>query len=65
MRVRMTMKEYNELITARDWCALKGFTGFQQFYTELLAEKAKTRRLPRGVQQETDEDEPDRRGRRF
>lgn len=65
MRLRMTMKEYNELVTARDWCARKDFGGFVQFYNELLGFQAKRRALPLGVQRELDEtEEPDRRGRR-
>ena len=65
MRLRLTMKDYNELVTSRDWCARKGFTGFQEFYNELLAFQARRRALPRGVQQEMDElEEPDRRDRR-
>ena len=64
MRVRLTMKQYNELITARDWCALNGFEGFKRWYDEELTFQARRRALPIGVQVEEEDDVPPRRERR-
>lgn len=59
------MKEYEELVEARDWCAKNGFSGFQQYYNEMIGFQAKRRALPIGIQREMEDDEePERRGRR-
>lgn len=49
-RVRLTMKQYNELIEARDWCARRGWEGMKRWYEEELAFQARRRALPLGVQ---------------
>ncbi len=63
-RVRLTMKQYNELIEARDWCHRKGFEGFKRWYDEELAFQAKRRALPIGIQL-TEDQSDDRRERRW
>lgn len=64
MRVRLTMKQYNELVEARDWCAINGFEGFKRWYEEMLDFQAKRRALPLGIQVEEQDDVPPRRERR-
>jgi hypothetical protein len=64
-RVRLTMKQYNELVDARDWCARKGFESLKQWYDEELAFIAYRRALPIGVHQELPEEAPPRRGSRW
>ncbi|MBV9125680.1 MAG: hypothetical protein JO112_20210 [Planctomycetes bacterium] len=45
-RVRISTREYNELVEAHDWCARKGFEGFKLFYEQLLGEHHRRRSLP-------------------
>lgn len=45
-RVRLSSKEYQELVEAHDWCAQKGFEGFKVFYDQLLTDLYKRRSLP-------------------
>ena len=60
-RVRLTMKQYNELLESRDWCAKNGFEGFKRWYDEELTFQARRRALPIGVQvMEQDEERPRR-----
>lgn len=61
-RVQLTMKQYNELIEARDWCAVRGFEGMKRWYDEELAFQTRRRALPLGVHVEQEE-EPPRRSR--
>lgn len=35
-RVKMTEREYQEIIEARAWCQKKGGSGFGNFYDDLL-----------------------------
>ncbi len=57
-RVRLSSKEYGELVEAHDWCAKNGWVGFQRFYDELLTFHAKRRALPpEAYGPETEEDE--------
>lgn len=62
-RVRLTMKQYKELVEARDWCAQHGFTGFNQWYNEELSFQAYRRALPLGLQVDQDQDDERRRDR--
>lgn len=64
-RVKLTQKQYQELVESRDWCARNGMSGLRDFYNDELAFQAFRRALPEGAreyaQQETDQ--PVRRGR--
>jgi hypothetical protein len=48
------MKQYNELIESRDWCARHEYYGMQQWYDEELGFQARRRALPKGIQLEYD-----------
>ena len=49
-RLKLTMKQYNELTESRDWCQRHGFEGMKRWYDEELAFQARRRALPNGVQ---------------
>lgn len=59
-RVRLTMKQYNELVESREWCKLNGFESFARWYDEELSFLARRRALPIGIQSE---EEPEERPR--
>ena len=54
-RVRLTMKQYNELVESRDWCHRHGFESMKRWYDEELFFLARRRSLPMGVQAEYEE----------
>ena len=56
-RVRITMKEYNEILESQKWCAERGMLGFQKFYTDLLADHEWRRSLPIQVMQQREQQE--------
>lgn len=55
-RVKLTMKQYNELVDSRDWCHRKGFESMKRWYDEELNFLARRRALPVGVQSDIEED---------
>ncbi len=64
-RVRLTVKQYNELVEARDWCAINALGGMKLFYDQLLEDHAYRRTLPKGIGQEIQqEDEREQRQQR-
>lgn len=54
-RVRLTIKQYNELTEARDWCAKNGLEGMKRWYDEELANHTKRKALPLSIQPDDDE----------
>jgi hypothetical protein len=64
-RVRLTQRQYRELIEARDWCARRGHEGFRVWYDELLSDHGYRRTLPVEVMEaRAVEEQDDHRGRR-
>lgn len=63
-RVKLTQKQYDELVEAREWCKRQDFRGFVQWYDEELAFQARRRALPDGAREYMVEDEERPRGRR-
>jgi hypothetical protein len=45
-RVRLSSKEFQELVTAHRWCKLKGFEGLAEYYDDYLTFLHKRRALP-------------------
>lgn len=56
-RLKLTVKEYRELIECRDWCAVNGMPGFREYYDELLEFHARRRALPAEAFQNNNSDE--------
>lgn len=62
-RIRLSGKDYTELVESRDWCRRSGFSGLVAFYDEELAFQARRRALPHGSPEyQEQEDERPRRG---
>ena len=61
MRVRLSEKEFDELLEARDFCAQNGWSGFGGFYDDLLDFHAYRRTIPRSRMEPEHEMERDRR----
>jgi hypothetical protein len=62
-RVRLTMKQYAELVESREWCSRNGYEAMKRWYDEELAFQTRRRALPVGVQPEFEEIEERPRGR--
>jgi len=63
-RVKLTQKQYAELVESRDWCHRHGLTGLQRFYDEELAFQARRRTLPPDAREYRDREEDERPRRR-
>jgi len=48
-RVRLTQKQYDELLESRDWAARNGMDGMAQWYNDTLNDHLRRRTLPVGV----------------
>lgn len=63
-RIKLTEKQYAELIESREWCRTQGMDGMVKWYGEELAFQARRGALPDGaVEYHQIEESPNRRGR--
>lgn len=57
MRIKMTDREFEEILEAKAWCERKGGNGFGGFYDDLLEFHHRRRTLPDSAYQGGPEEE--------